>query len=87
MDGTAGASVGFSFDLRYSDVSDGRPYLKKNCETLSERSSKAAGMPLLHFLLQRIDQGPRFVCHLEELRPGAMIIFSGQFAGGIKAHV
>ena len=36
---------------------------------------------------QRIDDCLRFVRHPEQLRPGAMIIFAGQFPGRVESHV
>ena len=40
-----------------------------------------------HLRLQLVDQRLRFVGHLEQLRPGAVIIFARQFAGGVEPHV
>ncbi len=39
------------------------------------------------FSLQCVYDRARFVCHLDQLRPGTVIIFARQFARGVESHV
>src|SRR5438067_7124145 len=66
--------------------------LPSRCPRTSQRdvptfSVSADDRSAISLLSQRIDNRLGFLCHLQQLGPGAMIIFAGKFSGGVEAHV